>query len=101
MSQSNSTQRLISEYDLHVRIGRLERKLEKVKKQRDHFKELYQHYAKVIELQPYIERRWEDYEKRKQRELYHKGLEQRVKEQALLIEALRKEIDNANPKQVD
>lgn len=84
MSPSNSTRPSTSD----VRIGRLERKIEKLKKQRDHYKELYEHYATVISLQPYLERRWEDYEKRKIRDQYHKDLEKRVKEQEQLIKLL-------------
>lgn len=84
MSPSNSTPPSTSE----VRIGRLERKLNKVKKQRDHYKELYEHYAKVISMQPYIERRYNSFIEMQKEVQRIRGLEARVKEQEKLIKLL-------------
>lgn len=71
-----------------VRIGRLEKKIRKLEQQRDHFKERYEHYAHVISMQPYLERRWESYTAMKTEIERIKQLEARVREQALLIKAL-------------
>lgn len=76
---------------LQVRIGRLKRKIEKLKKQRDHFKERHDHYAKVLEMQPYLERRYESYTDRIKREELNKQNAKTVIEQSKLIEMLMKE----------
>ncbi len=73
-----------------VKIGRLQKRIDKLTKQRDYFKERLNHYEKVISMQPYIESRYTSYQdKLKERERV-KELEHRVKEQALLIEKLQK-----------
>ena len=74
--------------DFIVREGRLLKKIEKLKKQRDHWKEQHDYYAKVISLQPYLERRWEDFEARRKEVARVKDLEKRVKEQEMLIRIL-------------
>lgn len=71
-----------------VKIGRLQRKLEKTKQQRDHYKELYEHYANVISMHPYLERRWESYQEMVKERERIKQLEKRVKEQEQLIKLL-------------
>lgn len=84
MLQSNSTPPSTSD----VKIGRLQRKIEKLKKQRDHYKELYEHYEKVISMQPYIERRYNSFIEMKKEVERIRGLEARVKEQEKLIKLL-------------
>lgn len=71
-----------------VVIGRLNKKNAKLQQQRDFWRQRCEHYAKVIEMHPYMERDYKSVmERRKERERV-KGLEQRVAEQALLIEKL-------------
>ena len=84
MLQSNLTRPSTSD----VREGRLLKKIEKLKQQRDHYKELYEHYQKVISMQPYLKRRWEGYEERQKEQDRVLGLEQRIKEQETLIQLL-------------
>ena len=88
MSQSNLTRPSTSE----VREGRLLKKIEKLKNQRDHHKQKHEYYAKVISMQPYLERRFETYAEMKQERERVKALENRVKEQEQLIAALNKEL---------
>ena len=88
MSQSNLTRPSTSE----VREGRLLKKIEKLKNQRDHHKQKREYYAKVISMQPYLERRFETYAEMKQERDRVKALENRVKEQEQLIAALNKEL---------
>lgn len=88
MSHSNLTPPSTSE----VREGRLLKKIEKLKNQRDHHKQKHEYYAKVISMQPYLERRFETYTEMKQERERVKGLEKRVKEQEQLIAALNKEL---------
>ena len=76
---------------LNVKLSRLQRKIEKLKKQRDYHAQRHEYYAKVISMQPYIEKRWTDYQERKNEQERVKNLEQRVDEQALLIRILSKE----------
>jgi phage shock protein A len=76
---------------LQVRIGRLEKKIKKLKQQRDHFKERHDHYAKVLEMQPYLERRYESYTDRIKREELNRQNAKTVIEQSKLIEMLMKE----------
>ena len=74
-----------------IRIGRLEKKIRKLTKQRDHYKEQHSHYANVISMQPYLEYRWDSYEARRKEQERVKGLEARIKEQAQLIRLLTKD----------
>ena len=84
MSQSNSTRPSTSD----VRIGRLLKKIEKLKNQRDHHQQKHAYYAKVISMQPYLESRYQRYEDRKAEQDRIKQLEKRVKEQEMLIRIL-------------
>lgn len=77
---------------LMIRIGRLLRRIDKLTKQRDHFKQQSELRQKMIEIAPYVERRWRTYNEMIAEQKRIKSLEQRVKEQAMLIEQLtRKE----------
>lgn len=73
-----------------IREGRLLKKIEKLKKDRDHWKKQFEYYQKVIEMQPYLERRFKSYTDMKTELDRVKALEARVKEQAKLIELLQK-----------
>lgn len=73
-----------------IRIGRLEKKIRKLIQQKDFHKERHEYYAKVISMQPYIERRWKNYEERIKEQERVKDLENRVKEQEALIKLLQK-----------
>lgn len=77
-----------------IREGRLLKKIEKLKKQRDHYKQKQEYYAKVISMQPYLERRFETYAEMKQERERVKGLEKRVKEQEQLIAILNNGLHN-------
>ena len=78
-----------------IREGRLLKKIEKLKKQRDHYKQKQEYYAKVISMQPYLERRFETYAEMKEERERVKALEKRVKEQEQLITMMNKEAHNA------
>lgn len=75
-----------------VKIGRLLRKIENLKKQRDHFKERLSHYMQVIDDQPNVYSRFQDsikyYEKRKEERLMNEYNLQSVREQEELIKRL-------------
>lgn len=77
-----------------VRIGRLLKKIEKLKKQRDYHQQKHTYYAKVISMQPYLERRFESYSEMKEERERVKALEKRVKEQEQLITMMNKELHN-------
>ena len=74
--------------DSAVLIGRLRKRIKKLEQQRDHFRERCEYYSKVIELHQYMERNYKSVQDRRKESERVKGLEQRVKEQALLIEKL-------------
>lgn len=76
-----------------VKIGRLQRKIEKLTQQRDHYKQKHDYYANVISMQPYLERRWTSFEERRKEQERIKGLEARVKEQEQLIKILNKGVE--------
>lgn len=76
---------------LQVRVGRLLKKIDKLKKQRDHYKEQHSHYVHIIEMQPYIERRWKSYTEEVEKRKYHQQNAKTVVEQSKLIEMLTKE----------
>lgn len=96
--QSNTTnpidfpkrQDMDAEGQLLIDLGRAERRLHKARKQRDFYKQRLEYYQKVLTLQPYIEKRWKNYEERCKELQRVKDLEARVKEQALLIKELTK-----------
>lgn len=81
----------MSDTSPEVRIGRLLKKIEKLKKQRDFHKERHEHYAKVLELQPYLHRRYESYNDRIKREELNRQNAKTVIEQSKLIEMLMRE----------
>ena len=83
---------------LQVRIGRLEKKIEKLKQQRDHFKEQHSYYAKVISMQPYLERRYKSYTESVEREKQNKQNAKTVGDQSKLIEMLMKENEQLRSK---
>lgn len=87
---SNDLDTAIEKYakSVEVREGRLLRKIEKLKMQRDHWKKQHDYYAEVISMQPYLERRHKSFTEMKQEIQRVKDLETRVKEQAKLIELL-------------
>ena len=68
-----------------VEIGRLTKKLNKMKDQRDKARKDLEHYRKVISMQPYLENRHKSYEARIAERKRVKDLEKRVEEQAMLI----------------
>lgn len=77
--------------DVKIREGRLLRKIEKLKTQRDYFKTQLAHYEKVISMQPYLETRYQTYTEKVEERKRVKALELRVEEQAALIKILRKQ----------
>lgn len=88
MSQSNLTRPSTSK----IREGRLLKKIEKLRSQRDYHKQKHEYYAKVISMQPYLEKRYVSYEDAKIERQRVKDLEARNKEQAQLIAMLSKEL---------
>ena len=71
-----------------VTIGRLKKKILKLQGQRDHFKEQTDMSNKVISLYPYIKSSYESYKKAEAAQNRLKELENRVREQDLLIRIL-------------
>ena len=86
---------------LQVRIGRLQKKIEKLKKQRDFHEERHEHYARILRLQPYLERRYESYTDRIKREELNKQNAKTVIEQSKLIEMLMRENEQLRKNSVD
>lgn len=78
----------MNEQEHNVKIGRLNKKISRLKVQRDYWKKQHDHYAKVISLQPYLETRYKSYEERVRAQDHVKILEKRVKEQEILIRIL-------------
>ena len=72
-----------------VEIGRLKKKLNKMRDQRDKARADLEHYKKVISMQPHLENRYKSYEARLAEMKRVKDLEKRVEEQAMLIAALK------------
>lgn len=68
-----------------VKLGRVEKRLRKVVKQRDYYKKQLEHYQSVIALQPYMLMQYNSYEKRRQEYEELKMLRKRVQEQSALI----------------
>jgi hypothetical protein len=68
-----------------VTIGRLKKKILKLQKQRDHFKERNALLNSMLTLYPYIKSSYESYKKAEANQNRLKELEARVKEQDLLI----------------
>ena len=78
-----------------ITIGRLKKKIEKLKNQRDSYKKKYEHYKLVFNESPYVESRYNRYmafiENTKTLKADMKQLEARCKEQAMLIDELSKD----------
>lgn len=73
---------------LRVVIGRLQKRITKLTKQRDHYKEVLEHYKAVIGGDWRIERRYSTYQEMLTERKRIKALENRVQEQAELIKRL-------------
>jgi hypothetical protein len=71
-----------------VTVGRLKKKILKLQKQRDHFKEQNALKNSMISLYPYIKSSYESYKKAEANQNRLKELESRVREQDLLIRIL-------------
>lgn len=71
-----------------IALGRAKKKIERLKKQRDHWQERCTHYRKVLDLHPTAEWRYKQYQDYLKQRQHVKALEDRVKEQALLIQKL-------------
>jgi uncharacterized coiled-coil protein SlyX len=71
-----------------VTIGRLKKKILKLQKQRDHFKERDTLTNRMLSLYPYIKSTYESYKKAEAAQNRLKELETRVREQDLLIRIL-------------
>lgn len=92
MSQSNSTRPSTSD----IKIGRLLKKNEKLREQRDHARKQLHHYREVISTQPYLETRYKTYTDAQIERARVKDLEKRVKEQEQLIIMLNRAINEKN-----
>lgn len=71
-----------------VEIGRLTKKMNKVKDQRDKARKELKHYQEVMRAMPYLQRRYEMYMDMLKKEDSMQSLKLRVKEQSLLIAKL-------------
>lgn len=81
----------VNSYTLEeVKIGRLQKRIEKLIKQRDNYKERFELYQKVISMQPFLMTRYDNYSDMVAERKRVKFLEDRVNEQALLIQELKK-----------
>lgn len=74
-----------------IRIRRLQRRIEKLINQREHYKQRCEHYAQVISIHQYLERDARSYREKVKEHARVKDLERRVTEQAALIVRLMKE----------
>jgi hypothetical protein len=81
----------VSSIDLATKVGRLQRKVARALKQRDHWKAQHDQLRDVLDKFPWIEKRHTDYTKGIVERERVRGLEQRIKEQAALIERLTQE----------
>jgi conjugal transfer/entry exclusion protein len=72
-----------------VEIGRLTKKLNKMRDQRDKARKDLEYYKKVISMQPYLAKRYDSYQDRIAEMQRVRGLEDRIKEQAELIKLLQ------------
>lgn len=75
-------------HKLHVKVGRQQRKIDKLKNARDHFKQLAAQYKTVLSHFPHIQRAYDRYTDHVNEQKRVKNLEQRVKEQEMLIRYL-------------
>lgn len=67
---------------------RLQKKVVKLIKQRDHWKEQYDHLRHMLKVYPYMQNDFDRYERDIQKRKEHDMLAKRVKEQELLIRVL-------------
>lgn len=74
-----------TEFRDDVKIGRLKKRIAKLIKQRDNYKERFELYQKVISMQPFLMTRYDNYSDMVAERKRVKFLEDRVNEQALLI----------------
>ena len=78
---------------LTVQVGRLKKRITKLQKQRDHYKEQNVQLERMITLYPHIRREFKRMDEAKQERINLKNLQQRAKEQELLIKILLKDTD--------
>jgi chromosome segregation ATPase len=79
-----------------IELGRLTKKMNKVKDQRDKARHELAQYKTVLRDLPNLQRRYDEYQKwKKEQETMH-TMKTRINEQSLLIERLQKEL-NARP----
>lgn len=71
-----------------IELGRLTKKMNKMKDQRDKARADNQLFKKMLEIVPHIASRYEEYQKRKALEDELRTLRLRVKEQSMLIAKL-------------
>lgn len=74
-----------------IALGRLRKRLEKVTRQRDSLKQMCTHYREVLDLHPMAEYRYRSFTEARAERQRVKDLEQRCREQALLIQTFQKE----------
>ena len=74
-----------------TKIGRLERKIEKLKKRVAHYMNRCANYESVINLNPMLVHRYKNYTEVMEERSRVRQLEERVNEQAKLIRILEKE----------
>lgn len=75
-----------------VTIGRLRKRVAKLTAQRDHWQTEASKLRNVLDKFPYIERRYNSIMGAREEQKRVRGLEQRVEEQAALIERLTEEL---------
>ena len=71
-----------------VEIGRLTKKMNKMKDQRDKARSDNELYKEMLKIVPYVQSRYDEYQKRKELEAEVRTLRLRVKEQSMLISKL-------------
>jgi len=76
-----------------IRIGRLEKRIVKLRKQVNHYKEVCVTYRKILNFHPNLQSRYEVYEDMVKERNRIRQLELRVVEQAKLIALLEKQND--------
>lgn len=76
-----------------IKTGRLEKKIAKLRKQVNHYKEMCVTYGKILNFHPNLQSRYEVYEDMVKERNRIRQLELRVVEQAKLIALLEKQND--------
>ena len=74
-----------------IKIVRLQKKIEKLKQQRDHYKEKSEFYDRIIRYYPQFEHDHNRYEDAKIKRMAIRDMEKRLKEQELLIRFFQKD----------